>query len=83
MQPSSNTVADTICRTAELGLAITNAAHNDAVTVIECEALAPINAALRVDSLVCCATTPAGSWWIFLLSDFPPGCGCVCCAFGV
>ena len=44
MQPSSNIVADTICRTAELGLAITNAAHNDECTVIECEALAPINA---------------------------------------
>ena len=44
MQPSSNLVADTICRTAELGLAITNAAHNDECTVIDCEALDPINA---------------------------------------
>lgn len=43
MQPSSNIVADTICRTAELGLAITNAAHNDTLTVIDCEALDPIN----------------------------------------
>ena len=43
-KPSSNIVADTICRTAELGLAITNAAYNDECTVIECEALAPINA---------------------------------------
>lgn len=44
MQPSSNIVADTICRTAELGLAITNAAHNDECTVIDCETLDPINA---------------------------------------
>lgn len=43
MQPTSNVVADTICRTAELGLTITNAAHDAAMTLIECEALAPIN----------------------------------------
>lgn len=34
MQPTGNLIADTICRTAELGLSITNAADAGAVTII-------------------------------------------------
>jgi len=39
LQPT-NTVADTICRTVELGVTITNAAITDAVTFIDCTPVA-------------------------------------------
>ncbi len=41
--PTGNIVAETICRTAELGLRITGAADAGDVTVIEAEAIDPIN----------------------------------------
>lgn len=37
MQPTFNLVADTICRTAELGLTITNAADSGDFTVIHAD----------------------------------------------
>lgn len=44
MQSTGNLIADTICRTAELGLTITGAADAGSRTIIECQALDPINA---------------------------------------
>ena len=44
MQPNGNTIVDTSCRTAELGVTITGAAENGDVTVIEAEPVEPINA---------------------------------------
>ncbi|AJE33820.1 transposase-like protein [Corynebacterium humireducens NBRC 106098 = DSM 45392] len=35
MQPTGNLVADTICRTAEIGLTITGAADAGAITIID------------------------------------------------
>ena len=41
MQPSGNLVADTICRTAEIGLTITGAAETGNITIIDA---APVSA---------------------------------------
>ena len=35
MQPTGNLVADTICRTAEIGLTITGAADAGTITIID------------------------------------------------
>ncbi|WP_394288495.1 hypothetical protein [Corynebacterium variabile] len=48
MQPTGNLIADTICRTAELGLSITNAADAGAVTIINAVPVV-------VDDRDCCA----------------------------
>ncbi|SPJ40114.1 hypothetical protein CHUV2995_02920 [Corynebacterium diphtheriae subsp. lausannense] len=42
MKPTGNLVADTICRTAEIGLAITGAADAGALTIIEATPVAVI-----------------------------------------
>ena len=41
MKPTGNLVADTICRTAEIGLAITGAADAGALTIIEATPVGP------------------------------------------
>ncbi|QRP70653.1 hypothetical protein I6J21_00245 [Corynebacterium glucuronolyticum] len=43
MKPSGNLIADTICRTAELGLMITGAADGGDVTIIDAVPVDPIN----------------------------------------
>lgn len=43
MNPSANLIADTICRTAWLGLMITNATDGGDVTIIDAVAVDPIN----------------------------------------
>lgn len=43
MNPSGNLIADTICRTAWLGLMITNATDGGDVTIIDAVAVDPIN----------------------------------------
>ncbi|WP_198531406.1 transposase family protein, partial [Corynebacterium sp. HMSC074A09] len=42
MKPTGNLVADTICRTAEIGLAITGAADAGALTIIEARPVAVV-----------------------------------------
>ena len=42
MKPTGNLVADTICRTAEIGLAITGAADAGALTIIEATPVAVV-----------------------------------------
>uniref|UniRef100_UPI0018EF4C0F transposase family protein n=1 Tax=Corynebacterium belfantii TaxID=2014537 RepID=UPI0018EF4C0F len=42
VKPTGNLVADTICRTAEIGLAITGAADAGALTIIEATPVAVI-----------------------------------------
>ena len=42
MKPTGNLVADTICRTAEIGLAITGAADAGPLTIIEATPVAVI-----------------------------------------
>nr|WP_118790727.1 hypothetical protein [Corynebacterium sp. HMSC062E11] len=54
MKPTGNLVADTICRTAEIGLAITGAADAGPLTIIEARPVAVVGV---------CPVSDASFWY--------------------
>ena len=76
MKPTGNLVADTICRTAEIGLAITGAADAGALTIIEARPVAVVGVCpdWTADSQENYATTSLVDSLIFLSLDSPLGC---------
>lgn len=75
MKPTGNLVADTICRTAEIGLAITGAADARPLTIIEATQVAVSGACPGCgQSGESYATTAPVDSLTFPLLGFPLGC---------
>lgn len=79
MQPSCNLVADTICRTAEIGLTFTGAADAGALTIIDAASVAVEGALPRLHlTRETFVVTLSADWLACRSWGFhPPACLCL------